>query len=584
MTNDQMATARQWVLILAVCLVTETAFAQKFPQLGYVYPPAIEAGKTTAVQLGGFDFTTDMQWFVHDHRVRLRTKGLPGEYHIPPPPYWTGPRTSTPALPIPREVAGELEVDSSISAGLVKWQVANANGASATAVFFVSHGPEIVESRSRDFPQRLPSLPLGISGRLSRLTEVDRYELVAEQDGPISVDLWARRLGSDFQGVLQVRDGAEKMLAELSDTQGVDGGVTFAAKAGATYTVSVHDVDFRGDRAYVYRLAIARAPRVVCTIPAYGQRGTSCEVEFVGLGIASGQSVWESVRQVVDFPADPALVAYTKSLTTPFGMVDVSIPLSDVEEISRPSTSSPPLQVQAPVGLTNVFPRDADEQRYSWMVAQDESWSVEVQSRAIGGQLDMACEILDPEGKLIGASDDLPGTPDAGLEFRAATGGVFTCVVRCFTSRVGALDEVYRLQMQRQTPDFSLTVPQQINLPLGGKADITVQAARLGGFADPIALSAEGLPEGVTAAGDWTIPAGKNELKVALQSATDAAVVACPIQFRGTATIGGASVTRPATAMAAGNRCPRSPLDQRTSTVLLALTMPAPFDILVLDR
>ena len=201
------------------------------------------------IQLGGFDFTVDLEWFVHDDRVRLKAVGPPGEYQLVPPPYWIGLWTGTPAIPIPREVAARIEVDPRAPDGLVRFQVANANGSSSTALIYPSHGTEIVESRSRDLPQRLPSLPVAVSGRLSRLTEVDRYTLSTDRDGPVSIDLMARRLGSDFNGVIQVHDDAGQRIADWADTQGLDGGLMFVAKGGQPYTVSVHDVDFRGDRA-----------------------------------------------------------------------------------------------------------------------------------------------------------------------------------------------------------------------------------------------------------------------------------------------------------------------------------------------
>ena len=76
---------RTTILLL---LIVNTTLAQKAPELGYVFPPAVRAGTKTAVQLGGYDFTPDMQFFVHDDRVTLSVLGPPGEFIIPKPPYW----------------------------------------------------------------------------------------------------------------------------------------------------------------------------------------------------------------------------------------------------------------------------------------------------------------------------------------------------------------------------------------------------------------------------------------------------------------------------------------------------------------
>lgn len=573
---------------LAAASPSRAAEGQKPPGLGYVYPPVVRAGETADVQLGGFDFTSDMEWFVEDRRIELEILGPPGDYHLPPPPYWIGQRASTAAMPIPREVPARIAVPPDQPEGFVRWQVANANGSSGTALFYVSRGTEIVESRSRDFPQRLPSLPVAVSGRLSRLTEVDRFELIAERDGLISVDLVARRLGAGFQGAIEVHDAVGRMVADVADTQGIDCCLTFAAKEGEKYVVSLHDVDFRGDRADVYRLAFTTGPRVVATNPAAGQIGSTTDIEFIGYGLATGQPVLESVRQLVTFPAELNDRSHVHRLQTAFGDVDVPIPLSNIVELTgaaiRPTFPSTDQRLTTPCAVTDRFPAEAVEHLYAWVTEKDEPWSIDVQARAIGSPLDVAVKVLGPDGKLIAENDDLPGTTDAHLDFSTTVAGIHVCVVRSMSAPIGASHELYRLEVRRQQSDFSLTVPQQINIPLGGQIDIPVQAARRGSFRGEIAIGVEGLPEGVAPDGEWKVPAEKSEAKLLLRCAADVAVVAREIRLIGTARDGETLLERVATAGAAGNLCPRSPFDQQTSRVLLAMTMPPPLDVLVVDR
>src|SRR5207249_5110697 len=116
---------------------------------------------------------------------------------------------------------------------------------------------------------------------------------------PITCELLARRIGAKFLGVLEVRDAGGRLLADVAGTNGTDPSLTFAAKTGAEYTVSVHDIDFGGDRSYVYRLTITPGPRVVGALPAAGKRGETREVEFVGVGVASGAAKLESVKRPV---------------------------------------------------------------------------------------------------------------------------------------------------------------------------------------------------------------------------------------------------------------------------------------------
>ena len=563
------------------------------PGLGYVYPLFVKIGATTDVTLGGYDWTDDMQWFVHDPRVKLETTGPIGDYRTIPPPYWVGTRAGIAPSPIPREISARIECPADAKPGPVFWQVANANGSSKTAVFYLSDANEIVESRSRDLPQVLPALPVAICGRISRLTEIDRYEVTAAKSGLISVDLMARRLGSNFQAMLEVHDAQGQLLVDLSDTLGRDGGLTFATTAGETYTISLHDADFRGDFGYIYRLALTEGPRVITTLPAMGQFGTTTNIEFVGIGLATGAAREESVTQAVTFPPAGTLASIGPAAThrhavqTPFGSASFDIPLGLLRE--QPSSALGPAEgnslfLPGPTGVTGRFAPNQTEARYAWDAVEKETWSVSGQSQAIHGSLDVILQVLDPQGKLLVENDDRPGTSDAGLEFLAPVAGRYTAVIRSSSPRTDALSEVYRFEIDRAVPDFRLTLPQQIEVPLAGKVEVKIAAQRLGGFAGPIAVTVEGLPAGSTATGDWTIPEGKNELTATIEAAADADVVAGVIRFQGQATIAGAEVTHPAAVSFGGNLATIAPEEVQRTECMLSVTMPAPFEIKVVDR
>src|SRR5262245_45941620 len=110
--------------------------ARKAPEVGYVYPPGGKAGTTVNAQLGGFDWTPDLQFFVSDPRVKVELLGPPGPVLVPPPPYWFGPKAYITASPLPREIPGRLTLPADLPAGPIRWQVANANGPGAGAGVF----------------------------------------------------------------------------------------------------------------------------------------------------------------------------------------------------------------------------------------------------------------------------------------------------------------------------------------------------------------------------------------------------------------------------------------------------------------
>ncbi|MGY8733583.1 MAG: hypothetical protein ACKVH8_24245 [Pirellulales bacterium] len=226
------------------------------PEIGYVYPPFVQQGTSTSVQLGGYDFTPDLQIMVHSDVVSLAEVGPVGPFQIPPRPYWEGPRIFANALPIPREIGAVLSPDKNCVLGRVSWQVVNANGVSKRGLFYVSDMVEQVEARFRSQAMELGELPVAVSGRIRRLTEKDNYGFVATKEGEVSLQVFARRVGSDFYAAVQVYGPDDVKLIDEVDTEGRDLDIKFSVQKGELYRVAIHDSDFRGAAQFVYHLLI----------------------------------------------------------------------------------------------------------------------------------------------------------------------------------------------------------------------------------------------------------------------------------------------------------------------------------------
>ena len=248
-------------MLFALVVVTDllglqSTLSAQSPDVGYVYPPFVQQGTATSVQFGGYDFTPDLQIMVHSAEVSLMEVGPVGPFLIPPRPYWEGPRIFANALPIPREIAAVISPDENCALGRVSWQVANANGVSKRGLFYVSDMVERVESRFRSLTMELGELPVAVSGQITRLTEKDEYGFVATKTGTVSLQVFARRVGSDFYAAVQVYGPNDIKLVDEVDTEGRDLDIKFSAKKGARYRVVIHDSDFRGAAQFVYRLLL----------------------------------------------------------------------------------------------------------------------------------------------------------------------------------------------------------------------------------------------------------------------------------------------------------------------------------------
>ncbi len=565
---------RRVFAFLLLPLLLPAAKAQLAPTVAYMYPPVVVAGQTTSVQMGVCDWTEDTQWFVHDTAIQFRPSADAGDFLLTPPPYWTGTRAATNALPICREVTAEVTVNAEHQRGLVYWQIANASGSSSALRFLVSHEREMLEQRSRDLPQRIGELPVAVSGRLSRLTEVDRYEFQAEHDGFVTVALMARVFGADFRGLLRVFDESGEQVTNFADIEGIDGAVAFAVRQGREYRVELCDIDFRGDASFVYRLSFFPGIRGGICIPAAGKRGTVADYQLIAPG-----GVAERTMSALQFPAEPD--GQRVEVAVAGDLVQLSV--SDVPELSAVAGGETQV-LPVPGAVTARLRSDAAALTTQFDAAEGEFLRVVAQSTAVAGRADVHLQILDPAGAAIAAVDDSDGTTDARFDFQAKVSGRYSCVVSSAGGFRSESGDVCRLYVERLQPGIELTVPQQITLASGGTTEVRIDAVRTGGFEGAVTVIPEGLPEGVSVDGEWVLAASGKQLKGKLRSSGEAAVTASLLKFRGVYEIDGQQHEALATALPDGlsKTFPVSP--QPVPSSLLAVTLPAPFDLLVVDR
>lgn len=561
---------RLFGLVAFACLLQAatiaTAALPPHPQISYVYPPVVASGSTTNVQLAGALWTPDLQFFVHDERIRLEVTGRLSPLLMPKPPYFIGTKAYYPP-PLPQEVSARIVIPPGMPPGPVHWQVANANGSSDAGVFFIGDGTEVLEQDNAAQTQLLDKLPVTILGRLSRNEEIDTYRFRADRRGPITCKLTARELGSQFNGLLEIRDGEGRLIADRVDTQGTDLVLTFSAKEREEYTVALRDLDFRGNRAFVYRLAIKAAPHVVTAIPAGGRAGETRAVEFLGIGLATGGPELESVRQLVTFPTGNEKQSLNYQVKTEFGNAD-SFPLTVDEWPHLIETETH--ELSAPVTVTGILDKPGQLDRYKLVAKKESQWEIKAFARSSAAPLDVNIAVIGPNGERLAENDDSPGSTDSVLLWTAPADGDYEIVVGDSSGNSGQRTAVYRLTVTAPQPDFRLTIPQRQNVVLGGKSELSIKAIRSGGLNVPIVLTLSGLPLGVSAAHELVIPADKDELKIELQAAANLAVTAALVDVTGTAELEGHTLTRSASAPAFGGRLKK---------ILIATTMKPRFQI-----
>lgn len=561
-------------LPIFVLLVLSTAIcqAQKAPEVGYVFPPVLRAGATQSVQFGGYDWPSDSQLRLFDDSLTVRSLGDLGPFIIPPPPYWFGPKGRSTAFPIPREFPAEIDVPVSAPSGLTHWQISNANGLSATAVFAISHEPEMVEERDRDFPIQIPSLPMGVSGRLQRIAECDRYEFTPSDNGVMTVTWRAREFGANFNGCLQVLDSAGETIADAADTDGTDGSVTISVRGGERYQAIFFDAEYRGNQAYVYHLQFSHGPAIVLRIPVASDEIDSsgdqqCFVTRLERG-PDGDNQWSS--RIEPHAADKV----EQLLPIAFLEAKLVVGSSEADEID--------------LGKTMFWTQTLSQESQvvaTWKAKAEQEYRVALLCQSLlrvsmERAMDLELVVVDENGKEVFRQDDGSYSVDPEGTFRVATDGVYQMRAKVLSGQWGKLHSICVATIKCLEPGFSLEVPQITTIPVGGKSVISVKVNRFGGFAESISLTVSGLPVGVTLAMPVDVPAKAKTAKLELVGEKGHAVQVTNGTITGSAEKDGVTWEVNATAELVGDLVRKV----RTEHLSFATTLAAPVKVQLIDK
>ncbi len=138
----------------------------------------------------------------------------------------------------------------------------------------VSDLPELLESPPPEGPQQLPGVPVAVSGRLDEPGQQDVYRLAVSEGAKLRFEVFGDRLGAPIDPVLEIRNDQGGRLAQNDDADGTaDPRIDYTvAKGVGTIDVVVSDQVDCGDQRCIYRLVVtpleARQPAFRLTVTA----------------------------------------------------------------------------------------------------------------------------------------------------------------------------------------------------------------------------------------------------------------------------------------------------------------------------
>jgi hypothetical protein len=556
------------------------------PTAIYLFPAGGQRGTTTEIRIGGCDLHDGCPFEMTGVGVSAGVRTKPAEKTI----WFEGP-----VIPLPDSQAKETYpsdhiVDVSIARdapfGFRKARLWNSQGLSESLKFVIGDLPEIVEQEVDGAP--IPAavqLPITINGRTFPREDVDVWTFEGKAGVSYACEVMAARLGSPLDSHLDVRGPKNVLIADNDDYFGSDSYLRFTAPEDGIYQVSIHDMNFGGLQDYVYRLTITDGPQIESVFPLGGRRGTSVPLRFTGQLVPEdtvflempstsentcinqfvfgGQSSNPVLLELGDLPE--VLELEPNDLTTVSNASDPNA--------SEPNASEP---LQLPVVLNGQIARAGDLDDWRVSLVKDQSVELEVHAAQLGSRLNSVVSVLDASGKELASNDDSAnGQSDSKLVFKVPSDGVYQVTIRDRFGHRGGQAFAYRLKVQPTAtePDFELLLPSEVlNLQRGREVKFKVTAKRLQGLTGPIALSFDGLPEGVTVQGD-AIPDKKNEVTLVFKAAEKAPITRSRVALLGSAKVGVQELTHKAV-------LPQAAIDDTEIDHLsLAVTVPTPFKI-----
>ncbi len=429
--------------------------------------------------------------------------------------------------------------------GLYEARATTRLGASSSRIFAVGTLAEVHQTKPNRSLATALDLPMNsvCNGTVADRS-IDYYKFPAKRGQRVIVDCATRGIDSKLNATVIVADATGRDL--LVERRG--GVLDFAVPADGTYVIKIHELTYKGGPAFYYRLGLwEQAPGT----PIVRQPGTKPVNAFS----------WPP-------PGLPATAAG-----------------QEVEPNDAPEKAQ---RITLPCDIAGRFFPAADVDRFEFSAKKGEEWWIEVASERLGLPTDPAVLVQRVVKGANGAPEslvdvlelsDIPspvkvssnGYAYDGPPYNAGSADVLGKLVvpedgvyrlqltDLFGGTRSEPGHVYRLIVRKAQPDFALVAwalhmelrngdRNALSKPLalrgGATMALEVVAVRRDGFAGPIELSLEGLPEGVTAKG-LTIPAGQSRGMMLLTAKQNAPRGYANARFVGRASIAGQPVERP---------------------------------------
>ena len=386
--------------------------------------------------------------------------------------------------------------------GLHWVRFANGEGATSLLPFVVgSTLPEIKEAEPNNGIAKAHKLdgPVVANGKLGASGDVDLFAISAKKGQTLVAAADANwRLAAPVDMVMQVLRPNGTIAAQNDDDHGFDPLIAIPITQDGIWFVRVFgfpakpnsSIRFAGGADYRYRLTITTGPFANHAVPSV----VTSETNSVKL---SGWNLTGALEKPI---AVDSLVGDAFGLKDVASTVPVSKAARPVVIEAEPCDREKPATISAGVVACGVVGKPKDEDVFVFSAKKGERLNFRVESRALGFPLDAILTVIDANGAIVTETDDASRNVfDPVLKFTAGSDGDYRICIRDLFEK-GSWRFAYRLYCEKPASSVVLAAKADVfSVKQGESLEIPVTVTRNENFAEDVAISVKGLPDGVTA-------------------------------------------------------------------------------------
>ncbi|QDU18641.1 hypothetical protein [Urbifossiella limnaea] len=494
----------------------------------------------------------------------------------------------------------KVSVAADVPPGTYDVRAVGKYGVSNPRAFVVGELPEVAEKEPNNDVPEAQKVEIGttVVGTIGGNADVDYTVFAGKAGQKVVIAVQASSIDGKANPMFEVIDAAGRKLAQNRNYRDNNALTDLVLPADGDYLVRLFEYTYIGGSPdHTYRLTISSAPWVDYVFPAAVEFGKPAQVTVYGRNLPGGQPSGfvldgrplEKLAVTITPPADAAaaLRLAVRESTPPLaalqdgfeyrlkgpGGSSNAVPVYFTREKLVPRKNAAATKAEAaealptPCEVAGMVEKRGERHWYSFDAKKGVPVQLELTAERNGSPTDFYFSVHNPQAKndMMGPEQD----DDADLlhptefytrtsdpppyRFVPPTDGKYLVAVGCRESNaITGPSTAYRLRVGPPRPDFRVvarTYTKSYQTGSAGRQDgseaIEVYVHRMDGFTGEVAVTAEGLPAGVTTKGT-TIGGGARWGVMVLNVAANAAPSLAEIKVKATATVDGKQVVREA--------------------------------------